>query len=331
MSSKNEVTLTFAGDSAKLESAFDKVGASAKTMSGKVGESADGFNKVGEAADNVDTKAMGFRDTLTGVQDTLKGASDLAKGPSFEGFLTLGAGIGDLGSGFYNFLVPSIASSVTWLKAGGLASAAHAVQSGIASAATKVWAAGQWLLNAALTANPIGLVILAIVALVAIVVLIATKTTWFQTIWKVAWGWIKNTAMDVWEWLKGLPDRIAGAFSRIANGISAPFRAAFNYVSDAWNRTVGSLHWTVPGWVPGIGGASISAPRLPRFHTGGIVPGAPGSEMLAILQAGERVTPAGQSGSGAATLTVAGNGDTQLATFLHGLVRQGILQFEMSS
>jgi hypothetical protein len=40
----------------------------------------------------------------------------------------------------------------------------------IAAVATKVWAGVQWLLNAAMEANPIGLVVLAIVALVAIFV-----------------------------------------------------------------------------------------------------------------------------------------------------------------
>lgn len=69
-----------------------------------------------------------------------------------------------------------------------------------------------------------------------------------------------------------------------------PFRTAFNYISDAWNSTIGSLSWTVPGWVPFIGGNSISVPHIPRFHGGGTVPGPPGQEQLAILQGGEEVS-----------------------------------------
>jgi hypothetical protein len=69
--------------------------------------------------------------------------------------------------------------------------------------ATLVWTAAQWLLNVALTANPIGLVIVAIAALVAVVVIIATKTTWFQTIWRVAWGAIKAAALAVANWFTG--------------------------------------------------------------------------------------------------------------------------------
>lgn len=180
-------------------------------------------------------------------------------------------------------------------------------------AAIKVWIAVQTALNVVMALNPIGLVIIAIAALVAIVVVIATKTTWFQDLWRVTWTFVKDKASQVWDWLKGLPDRIGSAFSRIGGLISAPFRAAFNMVSDAWNRTIGRLSWTVPGWVPGVGGNSISAPKLPKFHNGGTVPGAPGSEMLAILQAGEKVTPAGQ---GAATVLEIHSGGSRLDDLL---------------
>jgi len=156
--------------------------------------------------------------------------------------------------------------------------------------------AAQWLWNLSLLASPVTWVVLAIVALIAIIVLIATKTTWFQTIWRLAWTWVKNAAVDVWSWLKDLPHKMGAVFSLLAGAITAPFRLAFNLVARAWNATIGSLSWSVPGWIPGIGGRTISAPHLPTFHTGGVVPGAPGSQMLAVLQAGERVTPAGGGG-----------------------------------
>jgi hypothetical protein len=77
--------------------------------------------------------------------------------------------------------------------------------------ATIAWTAVQWLLNAALTANPIGLVIVAIAALIAIIILIATKTTWFQTAWKymtmaiaVAWNWLwSNVIKPVIDFIIG--------------------------------------------------------------------------------------------------------------------------------
>jgi len=80
--------------------------------------------------------------------------------------------------------------------------ATWAVIQGVATAATWLWTAGQWLLNAALTANPIGIVIMAVAALVGAIILIATKTTWFQTIWEymshalaAAWQWLWNSVL----------------------------------------------------------------------------------------------------------------------------------------
>lgn len=73
----------------------------------------------------------------------------------------------------------------------------------VVQAATKVWTGIQWLLNVALSANPIGLIIIAIAALIAIIVLIATKTDWFQRLWNAAWGGIKAGAKAVSDWVTG--------------------------------------------------------------------------------------------------------------------------------
>jgi hypothetical protein len=69
-------------------------------------DSAERLHRVGEASDEVDTKAMGFRDTVTGVSDTLKGLSDKSL-TTEQRLITLGMGIGDLGSAGYNLLVPA--------------------------------------------------------------------------------------------------------------------------------------------------------------------------------------------------------------------------------
>lgn len=192
--------------------------------------------------------------------------------------------------------------------------------------ATALVTAAQWAWNAAQLASPTTWIILAIVALIAVIVLIATKTTWFQTAWKKSWSgikaaaeavgsWFKDTLWGKWirpawdaiigggkkalDWYLSLPGKILGIAGQLADAISSPFRSAFNSVARAWNNTVGQLSWTVPGWVPGIGGNSISVPNLPTFHQGGKVPGAPGQEVMAIVQAGERVTSlAGSAGGG---------------------------------
>jgi len=159
--------------------------------------------------------------------------------------------------------------------------------------------AAQWLWNAAQAASPTTWIIIAIGALVAIIIVIATKTHWFQNIWRVAWASIRTAASATWDFLKKIPGWLATAFSKVGSAITAPFRWAFNYIADAWNNTIGGLHFTVPGWVPGIGGNSFGVPYIPHFHEGGQVPGTPGSNVLAMLQAGETVTSVSGAGGGA--------------------------------
>lgn len=315
----NTVTLTFAGDSARLESAFDRVGTAARDMRSDVGAASDSFDNLAERSDTVDTRAMGFRDTLTGLQDGFAGLKQASSGDiGFESLLLLGFGIGDLASGMTNFLVPATKNAVTWLKNTRAATIATEAAQRAAALGSKVWAAAQWVLNAAMTANPIGLIIVAIGLLVAAVVWIATKTTWFQDLWKwtwskigdpvkKAWAWVKDTSAKTLDWFKGVPGMLRRAFSGLVDIITWPYRTAFNFIARAWNSTVGQLSWSVPGWVPGIGGNTVGAPKLPTFHSGGVVPGAPGTEVLALLQAGETVTPAGR-GAGVAVIEVRGDG-----------------------
>jgi hypothetical protein len=69
-----------------------------------------------------------------------------------------------------------------------------------ASTAARVAAAGQWLLNAALSANPIGLVVLAVAALVAGLVWFFTQTELGQQIVQNVWGAIQVAMGAVVSW-----------------------------------------------------------------------------------------------------------------------------------
>jgi len=294
----NEVTLTFAGDTEKLEKSFDKVGAGAKTMSDKVGASTSAVDEHGNAMGRMGDKADGAEANLIGVVDIMSGTATIMQGPAKVGMGAYIQGWADLAGGLAPVLI-SLAQVKIATIGNTIATAASTVAQGAAKAATAVWTGVQWLLNVALTANPIGLLIVGIAALIAIIVLIATKTTWFQDAWRVAWGAIKSVAMSVWDWLSALPGKIGAVFSGIAGTISGPWKAAFNGIANAWNNSVGRLSFTVPAWVPLIGGKTFSAPRLPTFHRGGIVPGTPGQDVVAVLQAGERVIPRAQAQAGA--------------------------------
>jgi hypothetical protein len=311
----NQVTLTFAGEDKPLTDSFGRVGGSAKKMGDDVGsaarglgEHANGMNRVGEAADNSERN-------LIGVHDVIDGTATIMQGPGKQGIVAYIQGWADLAGGLAPLLLSLAETKV--------ATIGQAIAQKTAAAATKIWEGAQWLMNTALLASPITWIVVGIVALVAVIVLIATKTTWFQTAWRVAWSGIKSAAVNVWNWLRALPGNIGNAFGRIGSTISAPFRAAFNAIARAWNNTVGRLSFTIPGWIPGIGGKGWSAPRLPTFHAGGVVGGVKGSAQMALLQGGERVS----QGDGGGTVTLRSDGsafaDFVLATVAAAIQRAG--------
>ncbi|WP_329615662.1 phage tail tape measure protein [Streptomyces brevispora] len=96
---------------------------------------------------------------------------------------------------------------------------AWAAAQAVWTAATTVATGAQWLWNSALFASPITWIIVGIVALIAVIVLIATKTTWFQTLWTTIWGgitaatsWAVAKVGSVLNWFGGLPGRFAAWF-----------------------------------------------------------------------------------------------------------------------
>lgn len=89
------------------------------------------------------------------------------------------------------------------LTLGVLAGAVLAVNAAmkVAAAATKVWTAMQWLLNAAMSMNPIGLIILGILALVAVFVIAYRKSETFRKIVQGAWKGIQTAAKAAWDFI----------------------------------------------------------------------------------------------------------------------------------
>lgn len=67
------------------------------------------------------------------------------------------------------------------------------------AAATGAMTAAQWLLNAALNANPIGIIIVALLALVGAIVWAWNNVDWFRDAVLTAWEWIKNAISWAWE------------------------------------------------------------------------------------------------------------------------------------
>jgi len=102
----------------------------------------------------------------------------------------------------------------------------------IARTATAAWAAVQWVLNAALAANPIGLIVIAVAALVAGLVIAYNKSETFRRIVAGAWSGIKTAAVAAWNFIKSyvlLPWIIQFKLISAAVGI------AVDLISKAWD------------------------------------------------------------------------------------------------
>lgn len=114
-------------------------------------------------------------------------------------------------------------------------------------------------------------------------------------------GNISNIVNQVVGFFQGLPGRIGSALSGVGNALTAPFSAGFNGIKNLWNNTVGKIKFTVPDWVPGIGGKGWSFPQfangVQNFSGGWAIVGERGPELV-NLPAGSDVIPNGQFGGG---------------------------------
>lgn len=131
---------------------------------------------------------------------------------------------------------------------------------------TKTATAIQWLYNAALTANPIGLIIAAIAGLVAGLVIFFTKTETGRKVWakfsgaivkagKAIVGWFKNTLLPFFtetlpggfrksiEWIKA-------AWSKVSGLLLAPFRIGRDAIKKAWGKIKDGFS-AAKNWVSG--------------------------------------------------------------------------------
>lgn len=68
-----------------------------------------------------------------------------------------------------------------------------------AAAVSKIWAAGVWLVNAAMRANPIGIVITIIAALVAAIIVAYNKSETFRNIVQAVWKGIQAAISFAWN------------------------------------------------------------------------------------------------------------------------------------
>lgn len=202
----------------------------------------------------------------------------------------------------------------------GLAGAVFAVNAAVKvwRAATVVMTAAQWALNVALRANPIGLVITALVALGAGLVILWKKSETFRRIVKGAWNAVKSGAIAMkngvvaaWNWIRSsigsAVNGIRGFLSGMWDGMVSGARSAVNAAIGIINGAIGGINTLINGinYLPGVSIPNV--PSIPYLAKGGVIT----APTLAVVGEGpepEAVMPL--SKLGAMLDQAAGNGGT---------------------
>lgn len=184
----------------------------------------------------------------------------------------------DIGTKIKDEVVPAVKNIIDWaqklspiIAAVGTAIAGLALVGFIQNfqaivSATKLWTAAQWLLNAAMSANPIALVAIAIAALVAAFVVLWNKSEAFRNFWIGLWDNVKAVASTAWEaitgffstaWdtIKAVWDVVLGYFQTLWAGIQTTFSVVSEVLSGffsvAWNA-IKAIWDFVVGYYQGV-------------------------------------------------------------------------------
>lgn len=97
------------------------------------------------------------------------------------------------------------------------------------TAVQKTATAAQWLWNAALTANPIGIVIAAVTALVAAIIWFFTQTDLGREIWANFMTWLQEAWTNIASFFTTLWQGIVEVFTNVWNGIQAVVGAVVDW------------------------------------------------------------------------------------------------------
>jgi hypothetical protein len=111
--------------------------------------------------------------------------------------------------------------------------------------------------NVAMALNPFSLIAIAVVGLGALLVTAYKKFEPFKTVVDAVFGGIEF-------WITEVTIPAFRTMYTVAKTI-------FNGIARVWNNTFGKLSFSVPDWVPGIGGKGFDVPNIPMLAEGGIV------------------------------------------------------------
>lgn len=170
----------------------DKFSENIGAMADSAGTIDEAFNEMSSTGDSVGQMLKNQ------VQSMLDWAGSLAStsAPYMEMIANTGLALMSMAQ-----LKGGLVAVVSGLRAVKIATLAQAAASKIAVLASNAWKIAQIALNFVLSANPIGIVIMAIAGLVAILVAAYNNSETFRNICDQVWAVVKDLASAVWDFL----------------------------------------------------------------------------------------------------------------------------------
>jgi len=198
-----------------------------------------------------------FEQVMAKIATTTGGAAATAANTAEGQFKRLGVALGETKESIGAALLPAIEAVLPYLTQFGDWASKHpgillAIGAAIATIAAAIVA-----VNIAMALNPFSLIAIAVVGLGALLVTAYKKFEPFKTVVDNVFGamqfWINNVTIPAFQ------------------ALLAVVKVIFNGIATAWNNTVGKLSFTIPDWVPKLGGKGFDVPNIPMLAAGGIV------------------------------------------------------------
>lgn len=241
---KNQVTLTFAGDSKSLERAFDKAGqgardlgddfdkaaADAKTMGSRV-------DSAGSAVGNQESKFMGTADVLDGLSSAFglnidrqielaRAAGDISGGiENLKGSISSGVdAVGKMKDSFAGASKAAILTKIETVKTAAAQSIAW-VKSSAQAMASAIRVRAAWLISM----GPIALVVAAVAGAVFLIV--------------KYWDEIKGAAEATWTWVRDRFEDLKTFFLQWAPLLAGPIGLVLVYWDELKGAATAAKDW----------------------------------------------------------------------------------------
>jgi hypothetical protein len=238
-----------------------------------------------------------FEDVMFALAQTTGGAAADAAETTAGKFARLKLGFDETKESIGAALLPAVEKLLPYLEKFATWAQDNPETFMIIAGALAAIAASIVAINIAMALNPIGLITIGVIALIAGLAIAYTK----------------------FEGFRKVVDNVFGAIKWYVNNVTIPavnllvdvFKKAFNGIATIWNNTIGKFSFTVPSWVPGIGGKGFSMPDIPMLANGGIVTG-PTLAMIGEGRGPEAVIPLDRMGEfgmgGGTTVNINVNG-----------------------